>query len=69
MTRWQPYKPPRSGPTRWGRMIAPHRRCIGDTSAIHRRCSGDVGDASATWARRKSGSTSSRIVDALGLLD
>eukprot|EP00959_Pyramimonas_sp_CCMP1952_P392943 8233745-Pyramimonas_sp.AAC.1 len=34
-----------------------------DVSSMHRRCTGGIGDASATSAWRKSGSTSSRIAD------
>eukprot|EP00959_Pyramimonas_sp_CCMP1952_P450037 9422935-Pyramimonas_sp.AAC.1 len=36
--------PPRWGPSRWGRRITPHRRYIGDASAMllrRRRCIGD----------------------------
>eukprot|EP00959_Pyramimonas_sp_CCMP1952_P120777 2525174-Pyramimonas_sp.AAC.1 len=36
---------PDRGLSRWGRRIAPHRRCIAgvaDTSAMHLRCIGDV---------------------------
>eukprot|EP00959_Pyramimonas_sp_CCMP1952_P423031 8861346-Pyramimonas_sp.AAC.1 len=31
------HRPPRWGPSRWGRRIAPHRQGIGDASAMHHR--------------------------------
>eukprot|EP00959_Pyramimonas_sp_CCMP1952_P237193 4957375-Pyramimonas_sp.AAC.1 len=39
-----------------------YRRRIGDASTVHRRCIANVGGASATSARSKSGSASSRVV-------
>eukprot|EP00959_Pyramimonas_sp_CCMP1952_P074446 1555592-Pyramimonas_sp.AAC.1 len=47
-------RPPRWGPSRWGRRIAPYPQCIGDAARCaarfsarwRRRCIADVADAS-----------------------